>query len=96
MNLPMVSVIVPVYNAEATIDNCVNSICSNHYHALEVILVDDGSADDSGKICDELAANDARIRVIHKPNGGVGSARNEGLNAATGTYVMFVDSDDAV
>ena len=96
MNFPMVSVIVPVYNAETTIGNCVNSICSNHYHQLEIILVDDGSTDGSGKLCDKLAASNERIKVIHKPNGGVGSARNEGLNAATGTYVMFVDSDDTV
>lgn len=96
MNIPMVSVIVPVYNAEATIKKCVDSILSNHYQALEVILVNDGSTDNSGRICDELAVNDIRVQVIHKKNEGVGAARNTGLESVTGQYVMFADADDAV
>lgn len=95
-DLPVISVIVPVYNAETTIIECVNSICANHYQALEIILIDDGSTDASGAICDTLAASDARIKVIHKNNEGVGIARNTGMESATGDYVMFVDADDTV
>ena len=96
MKLPTVSVIVPVYNAQATIEKCAMSILENNYRALEVILVNDGSVDGSGLICDQLACRDSRIKVIHKINGGVGSARNEGLLAATGEYLAFVDADDTV
>lgn len=95
MNTPMVSVIVPVYKAETTIEQCVCSILENHVN-LELILVDDGSPDLSGAICDQLAANDPRIRVLHKKNGGVGSARNAGIELAVGKYIAFVDADDTV
>ena len=89
----MISFIVPVYNAAAFLDKCVESLRVQNA-ALEIILVDDGSTDESGAICDRYAAEDPRIRVIHKPNGGPSSARNAGLDAAKGEYVWFVDSDD--
>ena len=89
-----VSIIVPVYNAQKSIKRCVGSILSQDYENIEVILVDDGSKDDSGRIIDELAEKDSRIRVIHKRNGGVSSTRNRGISEATGTYLQFVDADD--
>lgn len=92
----LVSVIVPIYNVEPYLETCVDSILSQTYGELEVILVDDGSADNCGAICDRYAAQDARVRVIHKENGGVSSARNAGLDAATGDYVMFTDGDDRI
>ena len=88
------SVIVPVYNAEAYLDVCIRSILGQTYADLELILVDDGSPDRSGTMCDAWAKQDNRIRVIHKDNGGVCSARNAGLDAAKGEYIAFVDSDD--
>lgn len=91
---PLVSVIVPVYNVEPYLHKCVDSINCQTYSNLEIILVDDGSTDGCGVICDDYAKVDSRIRVIHKENGGPGSARNSGLNICTGEYVMFVDSDD--
>ena len=91
---PLISVIVPVYNVEKYLARCVDSILAQTYSHLEIILVDDGSQDDSGKICDEYAAKDARIQVIHKENGGLSSARNAGIDAAKGEYLAFVDSDD--
>ena len=90
----LVSVIVPVYNVENYLVRCVDSILCQTYENLEVILVDDGSKDSSGRICDELAARDARIRVIHKENGGLSSARNAGIDIAQGEYFAFADSDD--
>lgn len=90
----MVSIIIPAYNSESFLEKCVISVCNQTYSDLEIILVDDGSKDRSPLICDELAAKDKRIRVIHKENGGVSSARNMGLNIAQGEYIMFVDSDD--
>lgn len=90
----MVSIIVPVYKVEKYLNRCVGSILSQTYKNLEVILVDDGSPDNSGVICDEYAQKDGRIKVIHKQNGGLSSARNAGLEIATGKYVSFVDSDD--
>ena len=90
----LISVIVPVYNVETYLPRCVDSILAQTYENLEIILVDDGAKDHSGKICNEYAAKDSRIRVIHKPNGGLSSARNEGIEAATGEYLAFVDSDD--
>lgn len=96
MNLPTVSVIVPVYNAEESIEKCVKSILDNGYQALELILVNDGSLDNSGSICDKLANDDSRIKVFHKENGGVGAARNDGISLATGKYLAFVDADDTV
>lgn len=90
----LLSVIVPVYNVEAYLLRCVDSILQQSYDHLEVILVDDGSQDASGRICDEYAAGDPRVRVLHKENGGLSSARNAGLDAAAGEYLTFVDSDD--
>ena len=92
--MPAVSVIVPVYNVEKYLRRCIDSILAQTFTDFELILVDDGSPDNCGAICDEYAARDARVRVIHKENGGVSSARNAGLDAATGEYVAFVDGDD--
>lgn len=89
-----ISVIVPVYNVEKYLRQCANSILAQTYKNIEVILVDDGSLDNSPQICDEIADADSRVRVIHKTNGGLSDARNVGLEAATGDYIMFVDSDD--
>ena len=92
---PLISVIVPVYNVESYLKVCVDSILAQTYENLEIILVDDGSKDSSGKMCDEYAEKDARIKVVHKKNGGVSSARNKGLDVASGEYIGFVDSDDS-
>lgn len=92
--IPFVSVIIPVYNTERYLRGCLDSVCAQTYRELEILLVDDGSPDDSGAICDEYAARDARIRVLHQKNSGVCAARNAGLQMATGKYVCFVDSDD--
>lgn len=89
----MISFVVPVYNAAAFLDKCVESLRVQNVE-LEIILVDDGSTDDSPAICDRFASLDSRIRVIHKPNGGLPSARNAGIEAATGEYIWFIDSDD--
>lgn len=94
--MSLISVIVPVYNAEKHLRNCVESILKQTHKELEVILVDDGARDNSGKICDDLATADSRVRVIHKQNGGVSVARNAGLDAAKGEFVAFVDSDDYI
>lgn len=91
---PLISVIVPVYNVAAYLSRCVESIRAQSYENLEILLVDDGSNDDSGRICEEYAEKDARIRVIHKENGGLSSARNAGLDVSSGQYIGFVDSDD--
>ena len=91
-----VSVIVPVYNASDYLRRCINSILEQTFKNFELILIDDGSMDDSGEICDEFAAIDHRIRVIHQRNLGVSAARNQGLNYAQGTYIMFCDADDWV
>lgn len=90
----MVSIIVPAYNCIKSLECCVGSIRQQTYTSFELILVDDGSADGSGELCDKFAAEDTRIRVIHKPNGGVSSARNAGIDAVTGEYITFCDSDD--
>ncbi|MGM9589478.1 MAG: glycosyltransferase family 2 protein [Faecousia sp.] len=90
----LVSVIVPVYNVEEYLGRCVDSILTQTYQNLEVILVDDGAKDGSGAICDAYAAKDSRVRVIHKENGGLSSARNAGIDIARGEYLEFVDSDD--
>lgn len=92
--MPIISIVVPVYNVEKYLPHCIESILSQTYKDFELILVNDGSKDRSGVICDEYASHDDRIRVIHKPNGGVSSARNTGLDNAKGKYVMFCDSDD--
>lgn len=93
-NKAKISVIVPIYNVEQYLHKCIDSIVNQTYHNLEIILVDDGSPDQCGKICDEYAEKDSRIIVIHKPNGGLSEARNAGLNIAKGDYILFVDSDD--
>ena len=90
----LISIIVPVYNNEKYLDKCVKSIVNQTYQNLEIILVDDGSPDNCPRICDEWAKTDGRIRVVHKQNGGVSSARNAALDIATGDYISFVDSDD--
>lgn len=92
----MISVIVPVFNVEKYINQCIDSILNQTYHDIEIILVDDGSTDSSGKICDEYQKKDNRIIVIHKSNGGLSSARNAGVEIATGEYISFIDSDDWV
>lgn len=90
----LVSVIVPVYNVELYVRTCVESIMSQTYRELEIILVNDGSTDASGKILDDVKQKDKRVKVIHKKNNGVSSARNAGLDLATGDFIMFIDSDD--
>lgn len=90
----LVSVIVPIYKVEKDLSDCVLSICNQTYRNLEIILVDDGSPDKCGQMCDEFARNDVRIKVIHKINGGLSQARNAGMGIMTGDYVTFVDSDD--
>ena len=92
----LISVIVPVYNVEEYLKKCIDSIISQAYTNLEIILVDDGSTDNCGKICDEYAENDKRIKVIHKENGGLSDARNAGIDIAKGKYLTFIDSDDFV
>ncbi len=91
-----VSIIVPVYGVEKYIDECVASLIQQTHRNLEIILIDDGGKDRSPEICDRYAATDDRVHVIHKPNGGAASARNAGLDAATGEYICFVDGDDVV
>lgn len=92
----LISVIVPIYNVEQYVRKCVESICAQTYGFLEIILVDDGSTDSSGRICDELAKTDKRIKVIHKKNGGLSDARNAGIHTAVGEYLAFVDGDDLI
>lgn len=94
MDEVLISIIVPVYNVEHYLRKCVDSICCQTYKNLEIVLVDDGSTDYSGSLCDEFAANDSRIKVIHKSNGGLSDARNAGMKLASGKWWMFVDSDD--
>lgn len=96
MGNALISIVVPVYNVEEYLDRCVESIASQTYSNLEIILVDDGSLDECPKICDEWAAKDRRIKVIHKKNEGIGLARNTGIENATGEYICFFDSDDYV
>lgn len=91
-----ISIIVPVYNIEEYIEKCVKSIMKQTYKNIEIILVDDGSKDNAGNICDELSKKDERIQVVHKVNGGLSSARNAGMKKATGEYICFVDGDDCI
>lgn len=93
---PFFSIVVPVYNVEKYLNQCVDSILMQTEKNYELILVDDGSSDNSSNICDEYARNDSRIRVIHKPNGGQADARNAGLAVVAGSYVIFIDSDDFI
>lgn len=92
----LISIIIPVYKVEKYLDKCVQSVVSQTYRKLEIILVDDGSPDRCGEMCDAWAEKDNRIRVIHKENGGLSSARNAGIDASTGEYLMFIDSDDYI
>ncbi len=94
--MSLISVIVPIYNVEKYLDKCVESIVNQTYKNLEIILVDDASPDNCPKICDKWAEKDSRIKVIHKENGGVGSARNAGLEASKGEWIGFVDGDDSI
>lgn len=96
MAKPLISVVLPVYNVEKYLKKCVDSVCAQTYTNLEIILVDDGSKDGSGVLCDKLAEEDKRIRVVHKENGGLSDARNAGTEVATGEYITFIDSDDVV
>ncbi|MBQ2835559.1 MAG: glycosyltransferase [Clostridia bacterium] len=96
MEKGLISVIVPIYNVEKYVKRCIDSIINQTYTNLEIILVDDGSPDNCGKICDEYAEKDARIKVIHKENGGLSDARNAGIDIAKGEYIAFVDSDDFI
>lgn len=93
---PLVSIIVPIYNVEKYLERCVNSLKEQSYYQLEIILIDDGSTDASGELCEKIRRNDDRIQVVHKRNSGLGMARNIGLDYAKGRYVMFVDSDDYI
>lgn len=92
----MISIIIPVYNVEKYIKESVDSVINQTASDFEIVLVDDGSTDNSGKICDEYGARDSRIKVVHKENGGLSSARNSGVEVATGDYVLFLDSDDYI
>ena len=93
---PMISVIVPIYKVEKYLMRCIKSIQNQTYTNLEIILVDDGSPDCCGEICEEFAKQDKRIRVIHKENGGLSDARNYGVERSHGQYITFIDSDDYV
>lgn len=92
----LVTIVVPIYNVEAYLDRCITSIVNQTYTNLEIILVDDGSPDNCPKMCDAWAEKDERIKVIHKENGGLGFARNSGMEVATGDYIFFFDSDDSI
>ena len=94
MTFPFFSIIIPVYNVEKYLERCVSSVLSQSFDDYEIILVDDGSTDDSGFICDRLAIKDKRIKVFHKVNGGAASARNLGISNICGFYTLFLDSDD--
>lgn len=93
-NDSLISIIVPVYNVENYLCRCVDSLLNQTYHNLEIILVDDGSPDRCGEMCDEYVKKDKRVKVIHQSNGGLSDARNKALDIAKGDYLMFVDSDD--
>lgn len=96
MKEDLISIIIPVYNVEKYLNKCIDSIINQTYKNIEIILVDDGSMDNSGKICDEYARKDKRVKVIHKENGGVSDARNFGIDNSNGQYIAFVDSDDYI
>lgn len=95
-NSPLISVIVPVYNAEKTLRQCVDSILGQYYKNIELLLIDDGSKDSSSDICDEYASKDDRVKTFHKENAGVSAARNKGLENASGEWITFIDSDDYI
>ena len=93
---PLISIIVPVYNVEKYLGKCVDSLLSQSYGNIEIILVDDGSPDNCGHMCDRFAERDCRIKVVHKKNGGLSDARNAGLEIASGDFITYVDADDYV
>lgn len=92
----LISIIIPIYNVENYLEQCLNSVIAQTYNNIEIILIDDGSIDDSGNICDEYKSRDSRIKVIHKKNEGIGKTRNLGVKTANGKYIAFIDSDDKV
>ena len=94
--MELVTVVVPVYNVRPFLETCLDSLLQQTYPYLEILLIDDGSTDGSGDLCDHYARKDSRIQVIHQENGGLGAARNEGIRRARGEYLSFVDSDDWV
>ena len=96
INQNLISVIIPVYNVENYLDRCITSVINQTYKNLEILLVNDGSTDTSGEICDNYAQQDERIKVIHKKNGGLSSARNAGLDISKGDFIGFLDSDDFI
>ena len=96
MNKDKLSVIVPIFNGENKIENCLNSIRKQNYNNLEIIVIDDGSTDSTFEICNMIAKEDERVKVYYKENGGVSSARNTGIEKASGKYLMFIDGDDII
>lgn len=96
MDKELISVIIPVYNVQKYLEKCLNSVLNQTYKNLEILLIDDGSTDNSGKICEEYKLKDSRIKVLHKTNGGLSSARNYGIEASKGIYITFIDSDDDI
>ncbi|MCK3936673.1 glycosyltransferase family 2 protein [Streptococcus suis] len=96
MNTPLISIIVPVYNVENYLDECILTVLGQTYSNWELLLINDGSTDSSGSMCDDYARRDDRIRVIHKNNGGLSDARNAGIDNCTGEYITFLDSDDGI
>ncbi|HEM2741496.1 glycosyltransferase family 2 protein [Streptococcus suis] len=96
MNTPLISIIVPVYNVENYLDECIRTVLGQTYSNWELLLINDGSTDSSGSMCDDYARRDDRIRVIHKNNGGLSDARNAGIDNCTGEYITFLDSDDGI
>ena len=91
---PLVSIVIPVYNVSRYLAQCLESVIHQSYHNIEIIIIDDGSTDGSGSLCDSFARSDDRIRVFHTENRGLASARNLGMEKCTGSYLMFIDSDD--
>ena len=96
MNKSLISIIIPVYNVEKYLDRCISSVLDQTYQNLQIILVDDGSTDNCSELCEKYKILDARVRVIHKSNGGAADARNMGLQIADGEYIGFVDADDYI
>lgn len=96
MNNKMVSIVIPVYNLQNYLEECIQSLINQSWKDIEILLIDDGSTDNSSVLCDDLAKKDKRIRVLHKKNGGVSSARNAGISMAKGEYITFIDGDDWV
>ena len=93
---PLISLIVPIYNVASYVDRCVASLVNQTYSNLEILLVDDGSTDGSGALCDEWAKKDSRIHVVHKENGGLSDTRNQGIKLSKGDYLAFIDGDDYI